>query len=361
MKLFFALCLIMGSSINGFTLSLSFSDTDIEISPQDLDCESSDTLTDDYFSDDKKEFQRKPKVTSLKELLREIENRASDDLFSSRDLKKIDLEGNTLMHAYAQQHERDHDDDTLNYLIRMGLSPTAKNSLGQTPLMIAARNKSSRFFNLLDVKQNFNTQDNYGDTVLHHAISSPLAKIRKCVKLSRRKRSCSLFGTRRDNEWADISLPTKAKSEIYMPMVRALLDRGARFDIKNKTGVTPFILMIQRSAKRSHVEEVLTRSDIKGQNTSDKKGCTALHYAALCGGQDMVLFLIGYLKIVKNKDGEKPAEFARSFGIDVCDGSMSPLRFEIVPRKHSQPTKRIDEAECIMTADPFFFPCFWTL
>ena len=160
-------------------------------------------------------------------------------------------------------------------LLKKGVSPDTSNTDGQTILQIAALKENEKLVNLiLQHKPNVTYEDNDGRTVLHCAAATGNKKLLKKIKEHTQLKEMNLNQKDIKLGWTALHFSVfvgDANSVAY------LLKEGARVDLQDRSGQTPFHLAIELKKSKSITKLLLLyKASI---HTEDLKGETPISYA----------------------------------------------------------------------------------
>ncbi|KAL9608955.1 MAG: hypothetical protein Q9167_006239 [Letrouitia subvulpina] len=170
------------------------------------------------------------------------------------------------------------------WTIRTGANIGCKNSLGRTPLIIAAAFGSHKVLQILiDANSSLNEPDNNTFTALHYAA---MYGHTECASRLSQVRDTLYFQNRIGHNALHLAVRYHRQD-----VVKLLLDRGAQVDARTtKTGSTALQLAVSATAPNTatYADNLITKSEIvklllmKGSdvNSVDDLGRTVLHKAA---------------------------------------------------------------------------------
>ncbi|WYD79422.1 MAG: ankyrin repeat domain-containing protein [Candidatus Electrothrix gigas] len=213
--------------------------------------------------------------------------------------------------------------DIAKMLIEHGADVNAENKKGETPLIMAAKDGSTKTIQLfLENKANPNHQDKSGKSALMYALESSPAKLDSSELLLSNSAECTLQDINGESVLSKFidnalrGLEPKEESN-YFTFFQKILDGGADINEQDGDGMTALIRIAYRGGyfrfadadienTRSHLRAKLVKNIIDNKaDTSlvDKKGKTALDYATKAKRS----YIIELLEWEKNR-GKNPAE-----------------------------------------------------
>lgn len=232
--------------------------------------------------------------------------------------------GSALIHLFSARIGSENE-SLVHLLVDKQADVNARNSDGETPLMIAAENNNlamTRY--LLDNGAEINLQDQWKETALHRAVGKNRRTLQLGRELEDRGELVNLL-LAMGAEW-DITKPIFGLMPIDFAVAtdnlegsRILLEKGADVNAKSKNagGSTALHTAVHRGLKY-HVEFLLTNgANIK---LKDDRGHTAMYYAKRNGASSII-------KLLEQANEGSPRWYQRqrSLSVKVMANVKSPI------------------------------------
>jgi len=211
------------------------------------------------------------------------------------DINTEDNNLNSLLHS-AIPHKK----DTAMMLLKMGLDPNKKNNLNETPFSKLLNNykgigeeEEALILKMISAGAYPKTMNDKGETVLHIAAkhdNSPLLRA-----LAQKGASCNI----KDRE-GNTALHYLIKTQHVFILSQFMRDNSDIINDKNKAGLTPLAILIEDmtgyfsfDSKKSGVIDTLLSSGAD-VNTPNKRGQTLLHIASSTHSLGLLSLLLDY-------------------------------------------------------------------
>lgn len=196
------------------------------------------------------------------------------------------------------------DNTRIEYLLKRGAKVNAKDTEGQTPLMVAAKSGDLSVLNgLLEYKANPNAQDNDGWTAAMHAVRSNEPKIFRL--LGKHKADFNL--TNKDG----VTALAMAVSDNKANAAVAMLDNNANPDFAMGAGKYNALMLAVSKGNQTLAQTLLQYK--ANPNAKNAAGVTSLMIAAH-KDQDMIISLLlkaGAKADVKDDEGKTALQIAK--------------------------------------------------